>query len=176
MNLHTHFTHFVYGIFAIPSAAIKTPDVGVIILVKPSPNWNAITIAWRDKSIRSENGAMMGIVIAAFAVADGIRKFIIVWIPYISDNEAICPDSPKPDSIEWRIESIIRPSSRIIMIPAAKPTTSAADIMSFAPLRNSYTILLGDSPIAIPHRIPKARNNADISPIYQPKASTPIIR
>ena len=45
INFQTHLNHFWYGILATPSAAIRTPDVGVIILVKPSPNWNAITVA-----------------------------------------------------------------------------------------------------------------------------------
>ena len=45
MNFQTHLNHFWYGIFATPKAPIKTPEVGVIMLVKPSPNWNAITVA-----------------------------------------------------------------------------------------------------------------------------------
>lgn len=45
MNFHIHLNHFSYGIFATESTAIKTPEQGVIILVKPSPNWNASTVA-----------------------------------------------------------------------------------------------------------------------------------
>lgn len=45
MSFHAHLTHFVYGMRAIPSTAMRTPDVGVIMFVKPSPNWNASTVA-----------------------------------------------------------------------------------------------------------------------------------
>ena len=73
---HIHFTHFSYGTRAMARAAMSTPEVGVIMLVKPSPNWKASTIAWRDTPTRSENGAMMGMVMAALAVALGMRKLI----------------------------------------------------------------------------------------------------
>ena len=61
---------------ATDKAASSTPEQGVIIFVKPSPNWKASTVACLDKPIRSENGAMMGIVSAAFAVAEGMDKNI----------------------------------------------------------------------------------------------------
>ncbi len=73
-----HFTHFSYGIFATPKTPISTPDVGVIIFVNPSPNWNAITVDWRDNPIRSENGAIIGMVKAAFAEPDGITTLMTV--------------------------------------------------------------------------------------------------
>jgi len=44
MNPPIHFTHLSYGILATPSTPINTPKVGVIILVKPSPNWKALTV------------------------------------------------------------------------------------------------------------------------------------
>ena len=44
MNPPIHFTHLSYGIFATPRTPINTPEVGVIILVKPSPNWKALTV------------------------------------------------------------------------------------------------------------------------------------
>ena len=56
--------------------AIRTPEVGVSILVKPSPNWKASTIAWRETPTISAKGAMMGMVIAALAEAEGMRKLI----------------------------------------------------------------------------------------------------
>ena len=75
MNFQTHLNHFAYGIFATERTAIRTPEHGVIIFVKPSPNWKARTVAWRDRPIMSENGAMIGIVTAAFAEADGMKRF-----------------------------------------------------------------------------------------------------
>lgn len=41
----THFTHLLKGMRATPKTPIRTPEVGVIMLVKPSPNWKAITVA-----------------------------------------------------------------------------------------------------------------------------------
>ena len=38
MNFQMKRTHFSHGMRATPRAAIKTPLVGVIMLVKPSPN------------------------------------------------------------------------------------------------------------------------------------------
>ena len=78
MNFHIHFTHFAYGILATDKTAISTPEHGVIILVNPSPNWKARTVDWRDTSIISEKGAIIGIVIAAFADAEGIKRFMKV--------------------------------------------------------------------------------------------------
>ena len=57
-------------------AATSTPDVGVIMFVNPSPNWKARTMACLDTPTISENGAMIGIVMAAFAVALGIMRLI----------------------------------------------------------------------------------------------------
>ena len=62
MNFHIHLTHVAYGIFATPIQAISTPLVGVIMLVKPSPNWNANTVVCRLTLIRSANCAIIGIV------------------------------------------------------------------------------------------------------------------
>ena len=38
MNFHAHLNHLSYGIRLTPRTAIRTPDVGVIRFVKPSPN------------------------------------------------------------------------------------------------------------------------------------------
>jgi len=38
INGSTTFKHFSYGSWAYPKMPIKTPDVGVSILVKPSPS------------------------------------------------------------------------------------------------------------------------------------------
>lgn len=91
ISFQAHFTHFPYGILAIPNTAISTPEVGVIIFVNPSPNWKASTVACLDSPIRSENGAITGIVIAAFAVAEGMNRFMKVWTPYIRAREAVFP-------------------------------------------------------------------------------------
>ena len=44
MNFQMKRTHFSHGMRATPKVAMSTPEVGVIMLVKPSPNWNAITV------------------------------------------------------------------------------------------------------------------------------------
>jgi hypothetical protein len=70
---------------------MRTPEHGVIILVKPSPNWKARTVACLDTPIRSENGAMIGIVTAALAEADGIKMLMNVWIPYMIPKAPVLP-------------------------------------------------------------------------------------
>ena len=79
---------------------MRTPETGVIMLVKPSPNWKARTVAWRESPIRSEKGAMMGIVRAALAVAEGMKRLIPVWMPYMAESEPILLPSPRPEAIE----------------------------------------------------------------------------
>ena len=78
MNFQIHLTHFSYGILATESTAMRTPEHGVIIFVNPSPNWNARTVACRETPIISENGAMIGIVTAALAEAEGMKRFMNV--------------------------------------------------------------------------------------------------
>ncbi|MPN34430.1 hypothetical protein SDC9_181923 [bioreactor metagenome] len=62
----------------MPSAPISTAEVGVIIFVKPSPNWNAMTVACLESPITSEKGAMIGIVRAALAEPEGMKMLIHV--------------------------------------------------------------------------------------------------
>ena len=78
MNFHIFPAHWPYGIFATDSTAISTPEQGVIIFVNPSPNWKAITVACRETPIISENGAMIGMVTAALAEAEGMKRFMNV--------------------------------------------------------------------------------------------------
>lgn len=59
--------------------------------------------------------------------------------------------------------SIIFPSSKITMMPPAKPTTKAADKISFAPKINSFTISLADFPMEIPAANPIMKNRDAIS-------------
>ena len=70
--------HLEYGIPATESTAIRTPEHGVIIFVNPSPNWKARTVDCLEIPIRSENGAITGMVTAAFAEADGTKIFMNV--------------------------------------------------------------------------------------------------
>ena len=79
-----------------PRTAISTPDVGVIILVNPSPNWKAITVACFDNPIKSEKGAMIGMVRAALALPEGMIRLISVWITYIMPTVATCPSPSIP--------------------------------------------------------------------------------
>lgn len=39
INGQRNLTHFSYGILAIDNTAISGAEVGIIELVKPSPNW-----------------------------------------------------------------------------------------------------------------------------------------
>ena len=56
-----------YGMRATPSTPMSTPEVGVIMLVKPSPNWKARTVSCRGISIKSDHSAIIGMVSAALA-------------------------------------------------------------------------------------------------------------
>ncbi len=146
------------------------------MFVNPSPNWKASTVAWRESPIRSEKGAIIGIVMAALAVADGMKRLMNVCIPYIMLNEASGPAPLSEDSIECSMVPIILPSCRMIMIPEARPTMNAAENMSFAPAMNSSEILPAPYPEAIPDNIARARNNALISGMYHPKQIVPMTR
>ena len=74
-NFHINLNHFAYGIRATPSTPISTPDVGVIILVKPSPNWKASTVNWRETPIMSDHSAIIGIVRESEKHKEIIKKF-----------------------------------------------------------------------------------------------------
>ena len=78
MNFHAQRNHLSYGIRLTPNTAIRTPEVGVSRLVKPSPNWKAITVVCLESQISSEKGAMIGMVKAALALPDGINRLISV--------------------------------------------------------------------------------------------------
>ena len=73
-NGRTNFSHFVYGTFAIASTAIKMPDVGITIFENPSPQVNAKTAVCLVIPIRSDRGAIKGIVTAACPEPDGIKQ------------------------------------------------------------------------------------------------------
>ena len=134
MKGSTHFTHLPYGILAIPRTAMRTPEVGVIILVNPSPNWNAITVACLLTPIISEKGAMIGIVMAALALADGMTRLMRVCMPYMRPRAPVSPEPSSQPAIECSSVSIIFPSCKMKMIPAARPTIRAAPKISFAQL------------------------------------------
>ena len=90
-TFQNHLIQTSYGILAMPSAPISTAEVGVIIFVNPSPNWNAITVACLDSPITSEKGAIIGIVSAAFAEPEGMNILMQVWIKYIIETVAPLP-------------------------------------------------------------------------------------
>ena len=161
---------------AIARAAMRTPEVGVTMFVNPSPNWKASTIAWRETPTISAKGAMMGMVMAALAVALGIRKLMRAWMPYIADSDATGPVPSSPSCIPWRRLSTTCPSCRMTMIPEAKPTTRAAERMSLAPARNSSAIRLAPKPAMTPHTIPIPRKSAVISGRYHSQTVTPTMR
>lgn len=64
-NFQTHLNQTWYGTLAIARIPIKTPEVGTIRFVIPSPSWNASTAVCLEIPMRSLKGAMMGIVRAA---------------------------------------------------------------------------------------------------------------
>ena len=158
------------------SAATRTPDVGVSMLVKPSPNWKASTIAWRETPTRSENGAMMGMVMAALAVALGRMKLITAWMAYMAVRDDAFPLPSRPSCIRWRMLSTTCPSCRMTMMPEANPTTSAAERISRAPARNSSAMRLAEKPAMMPQTMPISRNRPVISGIYQSQQVTPTTR
>ena len=69
-----NFAHLAYGMRAMPNTPMSTPEVGVIMLVNPSPNWKANTLVCREIPIKSENSAIMGMVSAALAEPDGMMR------------------------------------------------------------------------------------------------------
>ena len=126
INFHAHLTHCSYEILATDKTAMRTPEQGVIMLVNPSPNWKASTVACREIPIMSENGAMMGIVTAAFAEADGMNRLINVCIPYIVANAPSRPLFSRAFAMDVRRVFITAPSSSMTIMPAAKPMMRAA--------------------------------------------------
>ena len=110
----------------------------------------------------------MGMVRAALAEPDGMIILIIVWIKYMIPSERTRPASLIRPASEWRIGSMIWPSCKIMIIPPAKPTTSAAERISFTPAIKSLTMLSAFSFAAKPESIPMARNSPDISGKYHP--------
>ena len=91
MNFQTHLSQVPYGMRAMPRTPMRTPLVGVSMLVKPSPNWKAKTVVWRETLMRSANYVMMGMVRAAFAEPLGITRLSAVWKRYITPREVISP-------------------------------------------------------------------------------------
>ena len=79
------------------------------MLVNPSPNWNASTIDCLLRPIMSENGAMTGIVMAAFAVALGMKRLISAYTPYMSDRDPVSDDAEAPDARALSIGSSMLP-------------------------------------------------------------------
>ncbi|OPZ54031.1 MAG: hypothetical protein BWY89_01646 [Bacteroidetes bacterium ADurb.BinA012] len=64
---------------------------------------------------------------AALAEPDGIKRLITVWVMYIMLTDAIFP-APEIDSESlYSRVSMMLPFWRIMMIPPARPTISAAD-------------------------------------------------
>ena len=121
----------------------------------------------------SEN---IGISIAAFAVPEVMIAFNTDWKPYIMLN---APTFPLPDMLaasELRKVSIILPSSKITIMPEAKPTTKAAESISFAPAMNNFAISLAFFPKTIPLTIAMVKNKAAICSNPQSNAITPMTR
>ncbi|MPN57481.1 hypothetical protein SDC9_205175 [bioreactor metagenome] len=99
-------------------------------------------VACLERPITSEKGAIIGIVIAAFAEAEGMKMFNRVCIAYIDPSEAALPVFSMALAMLFNIVSMILPSLRIKIIPPAKPTTKAGVSMERQPSVNSLTIRL----------------------------------
>ena len=80
------------------------------MFVNPSPNWKASTIACRETPTMSEKGAMIGMVMAALAVALGMTKLMSAWMPYIAVSDPARPVPSSPSCIECRMLSTTFPS------------------------------------------------------------------
>ena len=75
MNLN----HFSNGIPAIPRTAIRNPFVGIIRFEKPSPDTYTNTVVCLVRFKRSPKGTMSGIDTSACPLAEGIKKFKMLW-------------------------------------------------------------------------------------------------
>ena len=75
MNL----SHRSYGMPASPNIAIKMPEVGMIVLDRPSPQVNANTATCLDRPKTSAKGAIIGMVTAAWPEPDGMKKLKKDW-------------------------------------------------------------------------------------------------
>ena len=74
-----NFNQFLNGILAMPNMAIRMPDVGIMVLAKPSPQVKAKMAVLRVMPNRSAKGAISGMVVAACPDPDGIKKLRMVW-------------------------------------------------------------------------------------------------
>ena len=57
--------------------AIKIPLVGMIMLLKPSPEVKANTAVWRVMPSMSDSGAISGMLTAAWPDPDGISRLSV---------------------------------------------------------------------------------------------------
>ena len=82
-----NFAHFPHSSLATPRVPKRHPEVGTIRLEKASPSWKARTLVWRDTPTRSERGAIIGMVRAAWPEPETTKKLDTVWNTYISHAE-----------------------------------------------------------------------------------------
>src|SRR6056297_760095 len=73
-----HLRYLLKGTLA-RTQPMRIKLVGQIRFENPSPNWKASTAICLFIPMRSDNGAIMGIVVAAWPDPEGTRKFITVW-------------------------------------------------------------------------------------------------
>jgi hypothetical protein len=71
--------HFSQGIFAAPRTPMVTAEVGRMGFTN-SHSWKAKTAVCRVIPTRSARGAMMGMVRAAWAVPEWMKKLITAWM------------------------------------------------------------------------------------------------
>lgn len=90
MNSGTnHFHHLSILTPAIPQI-IGVMAVGHIMLERPSPNWKARTADCLEIPIKSDRGAMIGILVTAWPEPDGMKKLR----PVCTRNMAIAEIAP----------------------------------------------------------------------------------
>lgn len=95
-NFNWNLNHLPQSNLAIPNTPIKTPEVGTIIFVKPSPSWKAKTATYLLTPTKSAIGAIIGIVNTACPEPETTRKFKTDWNTYINQADTTVGKSPIP--------------------------------------------------------------------------------
>ena len=124
----------------------------------------------------SAKGAMIGMVTAALADAEGMNRLMNVWMPYIDPRAPTRPEPSRAEAIDESMTSITCPFSNITIMPAAKPIMRAAENISLAPAMNSFAMVSAEYPAEKPEHIARAMNKAQISERYHPYPIAPITR
>ncbi len=172
MRGKNHLAQRSHGIFAAPSTPIVTALVGRIGLTN-SHNWYAYTAVCRVRPTRSASGAMMGMVNAAWAVPEWMKKLMthctrnITW-PMTATGRAVS----EPDAT-YSIVSSTLASCAMTSSARAQATMNTTPTISLAPVTNVRAMRLGPRPPANPSTIPMPKKRTAIWSMYHCHRRTP---